>query len=61
VVWKVKVGDQIKAGDSIAEIETDKVSEPVDSVSLLDVLFLFLFAHDSVYALVRHHRRRLHR
>ena len=40
--WHVKIGDQIKAGDLIAEIETDKATmeiEAVDEGKITDLLF----------------------
>ena len=40
--WHVKIGDQIKAGDLIAEIETDKATmeiEAVDEGKITDILF----------------------
>ncbi|MBQ6470417.1 MAG: hypothetical protein IJJ33_00405, partial [Victivallales bacterium] len=50
--WKVKVGNQIKVGDIIAEIETDKSSMEVESTAEGTVLALFAKEGELVPVLV---------
>ena len=56
--WHVKQGDTVKAGDVIAEIETDKATMEVEAVDegkigkivhvlpLIDVVKVVIFLHD---------------
>ena len=47
--WLVKVGDKVKAGDLIAEIETDKATMEVEAVDEGVVKeLLFKEGHDSI-------------
>lgn len=32
LMWSVKVGDRVKVGDSIAEVETDKANMEIESL-----------------------------
>ena len=41
--WLVKIGDHIKAGDILAEIETDKATMEVGSLWMKVLLNIFLF------------------
>ena len=48
--WLVKVGDEVKAGDVIAEIETDKATMEVESVDEGVVTKLLFKEGDSAVA-----------
>ena len=50
--WRVKVGDQVKKGDIIADIETDKSSIEVECTEDGTVLALFCNEGDMVPVLV---------
>ena len=46
--WLVKVGDEVKAGDVLAEIETDKATmeiEAVDEGTVEKLLYTFIVAN----------------
>ena len=40
--WLIKIGDQVKAGDVIAEIETDKATMEVEAVDEGQITKLFV-------------------
>src|ERR1700733_11810546 len=46
--WLVKVGDQIKEGDSLADIETDKATMPMKSYDDGTIVYLDHVAGDEV-------------
>jgi len=46
--WLVKVGDQVKEGDSLAEIETDKATMPMKSYDEGTIVFIDRAAGDEV-------------
>ena len=53
--WLVKKGDKVKAGDLIAEIETDKATMEVEAVDEGIVLDLLYFACNLLFPLLQNH------
>lgn len=46
--WKVKVGDKVKKGDVLCEVETDKITNHVESTAEGEVKALLANVDDSI-------------